>query len=126
MGAVDDAFAVGDFVFAIDEDCAFAAQFVHDKAVVNDLLADINRRPESLECDADHVNSAHYAGTEASRLEQKHGFSLAVWQNPSPLVEIVRDLSKMQKSTPGATVLGYTNPVDAMLISYRKVPFWST
>jgi hypothetical protein len=69
VGAVNDALAVGDFVFAIDEDRAFAAKFVDNKAVVNDLLADVDWRAECLEGDADNVNGTDYAGAEASRLQ---------------------------------------------------------
>ena len=71
VGAVDDALAVGDFVFAIDEDGALAAQFVDHKAVVDDLFADVNRRAEGFEGDADDVDGAHHAGAEAAGLQEK-------------------------------------------------------
>ena len=69
VGAVDDALAVGDFVFAVDEDGAFAAEFVDHKAVVDDFLADVDGRAEGLEGDADDVNGANDAGAEAAGLE---------------------------------------------------------
>jgi hypothetical protein len=69
VGAVDDALAVGDFVLAIDEDRAFAAEFVDDEAIVNDFLADVEGRAEGFESDADNVNGTDYAGAEASRLQ---------------------------------------------------------
>jgi hypothetical protein len=69
VSAVDDSFAVGNFVFAINENCAFGAQFVHDEAVVDDLLADINRWTEGLEGDADDIDGADYAGAESARLQ---------------------------------------------------------
>ncbi len=68
MGAVNDAFAVGDFVLAIDEDGAFAAEFVDHEAVVDDFLADVDGRAEGLEGDADDVDGADDAGAEAARL----------------------------------------------------------
>ena len=68
VGALDDAFAVGDFVFAIDEDGALAAEFVHHEAVVDDFLADVDGRAEGLEGDADDVDGADDAGAEAARL----------------------------------------------------------
>ena len=45
-------------------DRAFAAQFVHYKAVVNDFLADVNRRSEGLKRDADDINGPHYPGAK--------------------------------------------------------------
>ena len=69
VSAVDDALAVGDFVFAVDEDGAFAAEFVDYEAVVDDLLADVDGRAEGFEGDADDVNGADYAGAEAAGLE---------------------------------------------------------
>ena len=38
MGAINDALAVGHFVLAIDEDRAFAAQFLNHEAVVDNLF----------------------------------------------------------------------------------------
>jgi hypothetical protein len=67
--AVDDALTVRDFVFAIDEDGAFATEFVHHEAVVDDFLADVDGRTEGLEGDADHINGPNDAGAEAARLQ---------------------------------------------------------
>ncbi len=76
MGAVNDALAGRDLVDAIDKNCAFGAQLVHHVAVMDDLLADVNRRPEGLERDADDVDGAHHAGAEATRLQQKHSLGV--------------------------------------------------
>jgi hypothetical protein len=46
--AINDAFAVGHFVFAIDEDRTLAAQFFDHKAVVDNLLAHIDRWSEGF------------------------------------------------------------------------------
>ena len=70
VSAVNNTFAVRDFVFAIDEDCALTAEFVDHKTVVNDLFADIDRRTESFERDADDINGADDAGAESARLQQ--------------------------------------------------------
>ena len=78
MGAVDHAFAIGNFVFAIDKDRAFATQFVNDKAVVNDLLAHVDRRAEGFERDADHIDRAHHPSAETTGLQQKQRLSLAI------------------------------------------------
>ena len=80
VGAVDHALAVGNFVLAVDEDRALAAQFVHHKAVVDDLFAHVDRGPERLQRDADDIDGPHHSGAKAPRLEQKYGLSLAVWQ----------------------------------------------
>jgi len=69
VSAVNDALAVGNFVLAIDEDGALAAEFVNHKAVVYDLFADVDGRPESFEGDADNVNGANDAGAEAAWLQ---------------------------------------------------------
>ena len=67
--AVNDALAIGDFVLAVDKDRALAAQFVHHKAVVDDLLAHVDGRPERLESDADNINGANHSGTKSARLQ---------------------------------------------------------
>src|ERR1700689_1651534 len=101
VSAVDDALAIWNFIFAVDEDGALAAQFIHDKAVVDNLFADVDRRTKGLERDADYINCPHHPGTEPSRLQQKHGLSLAVWQSQAPdsyNLLIIPELCKMQKS----------------------------
>ena len=65
--AVDDALAVGHFVFAVDKNRAFAAQFVHHKAVVDDLLAHIDGRAKRLKGDADNIDGPYHAGAESPR-----------------------------------------------------------
>ena len=69
VGAVNNALAVRHLVLAIDKDRALAAQFLNDKAVVDDLFADINRRPKRLQSNADHINRPHHSGAESPGLE---------------------------------------------------------
>ena len=71
VSAVDDALAVGNFIFAIDEDGALAAEFIDHKAVVDDLFADVDGRTEGLERDADDVDGTDDASAEAARLQQE-------------------------------------------------------
>ena len=71
MGAVDDALALGHFVDAIDKNRALLLQFLHHKAVVDDLLAHINRRPKGLERNPDNVDRPHHPGAESPRLQQQ-------------------------------------------------------
>src|ERR1700679_261455 len=68
VGAVDDAFTVGNFVFAIDENGTLATEFVHDKAVMDDFLAHIDGRTEGLGGDGNDVDGAHYSSAKAARL----------------------------------------------------------
>src|SRR5580658_1154513 len=72
MSAVDDTHAGGDLVDVVDEDCTLLRQFVHNKAIVDDLLADINGRPEGFKGNLHHINGADNACTEAAGLEQKN------------------------------------------------------
>jgi hypothetical protein len=69
MRAVNDALTIRDFVFAIDKDCAFAAQLIDHKTVVDDFLTDVDGRTESLQSDTDNVDGADHARAEAARLQ---------------------------------------------------------
>ena len=69
MSAVDDAFAVGDLLFTVDENGAFALQLLDDKAVVHDLFAHVDGRAESLKGYAHHINGTNHARAEAPRLQ---------------------------------------------------------
>jgi hypothetical protein len=68
VGAVDDTLTVGNFLFTVDEDGAFAPKFVYHKAIVDDFLADVDGRTKSLERDTHHVDSPDHARAEPSRL----------------------------------------------------------
>ena len=74
--AINNPLAVGHLVFAIDEHRSLAAQFLHDKAVVDDFLADIDRRPKRLERDAHHIDGADHARAESTRFQQQQGLSV--------------------------------------------------
>ena len=63
--AVNNALAVGHFVLAVDKDRALAPKFLDHEAVVDNLLAHINRRPKRLQSNADHVNRPHHARAKA-------------------------------------------------------------
>ena len=69
MRAIDYSFAIGDFVDAVYENRAFTLELLHYKAVMDYLLADINRRTEGFKSDTDDVNSANYPGTKSSGLQ---------------------------------------------------------
>ena len=56
-----------DFVELLDEDGALRLQAVDDVAVVDDLVADIDRRAEFLERQLDDLDGAVDAGAEAAR-----------------------------------------------------------
>ena len=51
----------------------FGGQLLHHITVVDDLLADVDRRAERLQRNANDVDGAHHAGAKASRLQQKKG-----------------------------------------------------
>ena len=71
MRAVDHAFALRDFVHRINENGSLAGKLLNHETVVNDFLANVNRRPERLERNADDINRAHHSGTKSSGLQQK-------------------------------------------------------
>jgi hypothetical protein len=66
MGAEDDACAFGDLVQFVHEDRPEGPQFRYDVEVVNDLFANVDRRPEKIQCDLHNVNGAYHAGAETS------------------------------------------------------------
>jgi hypothetical protein len=69
--AVDDALALGDLVHRVNENGTLALKFFDHKAVVDDLFADVNWRPEGLKGNPDNVDGSHYARAKAARLQQK-------------------------------------------------------
>src|SRR5262249_10928785 len=79
VGAINDTLAFRDFVNRVNEDGALALELFDYKAVVHDLFADVDRRPEGFEGNADDINGADDAGAKASGFQQKQGF-LAIWQ----------------------------------------------
>jgi len=69
--AVDDALAVGNLVFAVDENRTLAPQFLDHEAVVDNLFAHIDGRAEGLERNANHVDRPYHARAKPARLEQE-------------------------------------------------------
>ena len=66
----------------LDEDRALGFQAFHDMLVVNDLMADVDRRAVFLERPFDDLDSPDHAGTKAARLSQKHFHGAYVSQVP--------------------------------------------
>jgi len=69
--AINHAFALGNFVDAVDKNRALLLQFLHDKPVVDDLLAYINWPPKRLQRDPDNIDRPHHPGAESPRLQQQ-------------------------------------------------------
>ena len=67
MRGEDDRPVVGHFVELVDEHRAQFAQPIDDEAVVDDLMADIDRRAESFERELDDLDRAVDPGAEAAR-----------------------------------------------------------
>ena len=72
MGREDHRAVVGHLVELVDEHRAQLAQPVDDEAVVDDLVADIDRRAEPLERQLDDLDRAVDAGAEAARGGDQH------------------------------------------------------
>ena len=70
VSAENGAPAVGHFGQFFHENRAQLAQLVHHVLVVDDFLADIDRRTIEIQRDLDHIDRAHDAGAESARLEQ--------------------------------------------------------
>ena len=71
MRAINHALALGHFVDAVDKNRALLLQFLHDKAVVDDLFAHINRSPKRLQRNPDNINRPHHPSAKPARLQQK-------------------------------------------------------
>ena len=69
MCAVDHTLARRNFLNAVHEDRALFLQLLDYEAVMDDFLADINRRAECLQRDANDVDRPHHPRAEASRLQ---------------------------------------------------------
>src|SRR6185312_13264369 len=68
--AEDGAGAGRDFLKLFHKYRAEVAKLVDDVFVVDNFLADVNRRPVEVQSDFDHVDGAHHAGTESAGLEK--------------------------------------------------------
>ena len=68
MRTVDDPLAGGDFLHTIDENRPFGLEFLDHEAVVDDLLAHIDRWAESLQGNTNDIDGSHHPSTEPPRL----------------------------------------------------------
>src|SRR5437588_3039354 len=71
VGAVDDALPWGNLFHAIYEHRSLSGKFIYHVAVVNNLLAHVDRRAKGIERDFYNVNRPDYAGAKAPRFKQK-------------------------------------------------------
>ena len=72
MGGKDHRAAVGNFVELLDEHRAQPAQPVDDEAIVDDLVADIDRRAEPLDRQLDDLDGAVDPRAKAARRRDQH------------------------------------------------------
>jgi hypothetical protein len=70
--------AVRHFVKLLDEHRAELAQAVHDVAVVDHLVAHVDRRAEQLQRPFDDVDGAIDAGAEAAGIGEQSGIFMAL------------------------------------------------
>ena len=70
MRAENGAGAGRHFLEFLDENRAQFAKFVDHVLVVDDFLANVDRRAIEVERDLDHVDGAHDAGAESAGLEK--------------------------------------------------------
>ena len=73
MGGEDHRHAVGHLVQLAHEHRALRLQAVDDELVVDDLVADIDRRAVALERQLDDADGAVDAGAEAARRRDQQG-----------------------------------------------------
>ena len=71
MGGENDRDVGGHVLELLDEDGALGLQLLDHEAVVDDLVADVNRRPILLQRPLDNLDSPFDAGTEAARVRQQ-------------------------------------------------------
>ena len=72
MRAEDGARPRGHFIQFLDENGSGGTQFFHDVFVVDDFLADIDRRAVEVERNFHDIDSPDDTGAETARLEQKN------------------------------------------------------
>ncbi|MNV28603.1 hypothetical protein D3C71_1198000 [compost metagenome] len=115
VGREHDDGARGRVVQFIDEDRALGAQVFHHIAVVDDLMAHVDRGAMQFDRALDDVDGAVHAGTEAARLGQHDfgvggGNGLAHQRTPS-------SATSSCKRTPASGWLK-SNSADSSLISF--------
>ena len=74
MRAVNYALTIGNLIDGIDKNGAFALQFFHNKTIVDDLLAHVDRRSKGLKRNAHNIDGTNHPGTEPTGLQQKQVF----------------------------------------------------
>src|ERR1700686_518641 len=67
--AINYPLPIGDLFHAVHEYRALALKFFDYKAVVDDLLAHVDRRPERLKGDPDNINGTDDPGAKTSRFQ---------------------------------------------------------
>ena len=85
MRGKDDGPVVGHLVELVDEHRAEIAQPVDDEAVMDDFMADIDRRSEPLERELDDLDRAVDSGAKAARCGDQHLEGRAVQHSDSHL-----------------------------------------
>jgi hypothetical protein len=73
VGAENDGGAGGHFGEFLDEDRAFCLEVVDDEGVVDDFVADVDRRAELFQRAFDDGDGAVDAGAEAAGIGEKDG-----------------------------------------------------
>ena len=71
VSAVNDALTLRNLRNAVHENGALLLELLNHKAVMDDLLTDVDRRPESFERDPDNIDGTHHSGAEPTRLQQQ-------------------------------------------------------
>ena len=75
MRGVDHARTLGHLIQLVNEDGALLGEIVYNVAVVNDFLADVDRRTECIQRNLHYIDRTHHARAKAARLEKKHPFA---------------------------------------------------
>ncbi len=71
MGAEHDRASVWNLIQLVDENRTHSAQPIDDIAVVDDLVAHVDRCAEALERELDDLDRAVHAGAESARIGDK-------------------------------------------------------
>ena len=72
MRGINNPGAFRDLIQLIDEDRALLRQISHNIAVMNDFLADVDRRAKGIQRNLDDVDGTHNTCAKAARLEKKN------------------------------------------------------
>src|SRR3954464_13233955 len=76
VGRIDDTLPFGHFVDLVYKNGTLGAKVFDDMTVMNDLLADVDRRSEGVESDLHDIDGANHPGAESSWLEEKNGLGV--------------------------------------------------